>query len=71
MTPLEAANQECALWQIRCREHEKLIKRIHKWLKNGGEEQIKRAMKEAEAASEEIRKAYTPDPETLRQPCTI
>jgi N-glycosylase/DNA lyase len=77
-TAVELANAECALWQEqsranekRIRQHERLILRIHKWLENGGEEQIRRAMEEAEKASEEIRKAYQVDPATMHEPCTI
>lgn len=68
---LELANQECALWQERNRDMEVRMKRIAKLLRNGGEEQIKKALKESEAASEEIHKAYKVDPKTLREPCTI
>lgn len=49
----------------------RLERQAVEWLMNGGIEQIAEAIRRSNEASESFRKAVTPDPETLRLPCTI
>lgn len=50
---------------------EGLSERVAAWLDSGGSEQLAEAQERSRKAGEAIRKALTPDHDTLRHPMTI